>query len=173
MIKMFTTQLNGLFNRISSKEEFALEDGARLLAQGAIGEGKIYVKAFAELEAVTLEATKGAEPLTGAFPVKDLHEITSADRVLLFSRLSTDKEAVEFAKKLNEKNIEFVAVSGVVDSEESLQDLATIYIDTKLTKGMLPDENGNRVVFPGSMAGLFVYFAIKMALDEMLQEYQD
>ena len=33
MLKMFTTQLSGLFNRIFDKEELSIEDGARLLAQ--------------------------------------------------------------------------------------------------------------------------------------------
>ena len=35
MLKMFTTQLTGLFKRIEEKEEYSFEDGARLLAQGA------------------------------------------------------------------------------------------------------------------------------------------
>jgi hypothetical protein len=32
-MKMFTTQLTGLFKRIEEKEEFSFEDGARLLAR--------------------------------------------------------------------------------------------------------------------------------------------
>ncbi|MFL6556676.1 MAG: DUF2529 family protein, partial [Bacillus sp. (in: firmicutes)] len=34
MLKMFTTQLTGMFKRIEEKEEYSFEDGARLLAQG-------------------------------------------------------------------------------------------------------------------------------------------
>lgn len=33
MLKIFTTQLAGIFSRIQDKESEAIEDGARLLAQ--------------------------------------------------------------------------------------------------------------------------------------------
>ncbi|MEI5909060.1 DUF2529 domain-containing protein [Bacillus spongiae] len=171
MMKMFSTQLNGLFNRISSKGEFLIEDGARLLAQATVGEGRTFLKGFAELEGVVLEATSGAEPLKGAYPLKNIDELTSADRVLLFSRFSNDQDAVKLAYALQDRGVEFVAVSGKVEGEETLQNLATIHIDTMLTKGLLPDESGNRIGFPSSMAGLYIYFALKFTLDEMVEEY--
>ncbi|MGD6802276.1 DUF2529 domain-containing protein [Rossellomorea aquimaris] len=173
MIKMFTTQLSGLFNRIADKEEFSIEDGARLLAQASVGEGSIFIKGFAEMESVTLEAVYGREPLQGAKALAAVDDISEADRVLLISRFSIDEEAVSLAKQLVEKGIPFAAVSGVVSSEgDSLAELADIHIDTKLIKGMLPGEElGERVGFPSSMAALYVYFLIKFSLDEMLEEY--
>lgn len=62
MLKMFSTQLTGLFNRIQDKEEFSIEDGARLLAQAAVGDGSIYICGLKEMAAVEAEATEGAEP---------------------------------------------------------------------------------------------------------------
>ena len=62
MLKMFTTQLTGLFKKIAEKEEFSFEDGARLLAQGQT----IYLLGFKEMKAVEFEALEGAEPFKGA-----------------------------------------------------------------------------------------------------------
>ncbi|WP_044022855.1 DUF2529 domain-containing protein [Bacillus sp. SG-1] len=173
MIKMFTTQLSGLFNRIADKEEFSIEDGARLLAQATVGEGSIYIKGFAEMESVTLEALSGHEPLPSAKALTNADALTVADRVLLVSRFSTDEEAVALAKQLSDQGVAFTAISGAVSGEgESLTDLADIHIDTKLIKGMLPGEElGERVGFPSSMAALYIYYLIKFSLEEMLEEY--
>ncbi|WP_421382127.1 DUF2529 domain-containing protein [Bacillus salacetis] len=173
MIKMFTTQLSGLFGRIGDKEEFSIEDGARLLAQASVGEGHIYIKGFREMGSVTLEALYGQEPLESAKELHNVEDLTEADRVLLISRFSNDEDAVAMAKNLVDKGIAFTAISGVVkDDGESLADLADIHIDTKLIKGMLPGEElGERVGFPSSMAALYIYYLIKFSLEEMLDEY--
>lgn len=54
MLKMFSTQLTGLFNRLQEKEDFSIEDGARLLAQAAAGEGTVYIFGIKEMQAVAL-----------------------------------------------------------------------------------------------------------------------
>ncbi|MCP3739804.1 DUF2529 domain-containing protein [Rossellomorea sp. BNER] len=173
MIKMFTTQLTGLFNRIQTNEEFSLEDSARLLAQAAIGEGHIYIKGYKEMEAITLEALEGEEPLSNALRLEDPTALSEADRVLIVSRYSTDSEAVELAKELNQLGIPFVAVSGVTkEDDESLVDIADFHINTKVIKGLLPNELGERVGFPSSMAALYIYFAIKFTLEEILEEIE-
>ncbi|RLQ93488.1 DUF2529 domain-containing protein [Falsibacillus albus] len=173
MLKMFTTQMTGLFNRIHDKEEFQIEDGARLLAQAVVGEGKIYVKGFGEMGALELEAIQGAEPLTNAALLDDQTALTEADRVLIASRLSTDEEAMSLAKKLKEEGIPFAAISGAVKGVEGedLTSMADVHLDTKVIKGMLPDENGERIGFPSSMAGLYLYFGLKFTINEMLEEY--
>ncbi|MCA1065484.1 DUF2529 domain-containing protein [Rossellomorea sp. AcN35-11] len=174
MIKMFTTQLTGLFKRIYDKQEFQIEDGARLLAQAAIGEGNIYIKGFGEMEAVTAEALSGAEPLPSAKRYDPSVELTEADRVLLVTRFSTDEEAVLLGRKLSDEGVPFVAVSGLVEGEANLADTADIHLDTKLIKGMLPgDEIGERVSFPSSMAALYLYFVLGFGIREMLEEYEE
>jgi electron transfer flavoprotein alpha/beta subunit len=172
---MFTTQLSGLMNRIFDKEEFSIEDGARLLAQAAVGEGNIYICGFGEMEVVAIEALKGKEPLANAriLAADQLDELTSADRVLLVSRFSTDEDALQLGQQLVEKQIPFVAVSGAVssDSAKDLTTLADVHIDTKVIKSMLPDESGERVGFPATIAALYIYFCLKFTLEEMLNEY--
>ncbi|WML41668.1 DUF2529 domain-containing protein [Neobacillus sp. OS1-2] len=175
MLKMFTTQLTGIFKKIDEKEEFSFEDGARLLAQAPVGDGAIYLFGAKEMKAVEYEALEGAEPFTGAKPLSatSVEQLTDADRVVIFTRTSADVEAVALGKLLREKEIPFVAVSTVMDpeAEGNLAELADVHIDLRLTKGILPDEMGNRYGYPSGMAALFVYYGLKFTIDEMLAEY--
>lgn len=164
-MKMFTTQLTGLFKRIEEKAEFSFEDGARLLAQGQT----IYLVGFREMKAVEFEALEGAEPLKGA--LTNVDAATSADRVLLFTRTSADGDALELAAKLLEKDIPFVAVSTSV-SDGKLEEMADVHINLQLAKGLLPDDFGNRYGYPSSMAALYVYYGLKFTIDEILAEYE-
>ncbi|RJS60746.1 DUF2529 family protein [Bacillus sp. PK3_68] len=171
MLKMFTTQLNGLFQRIADKEAEQMEDGARLLAQAVIGEGRVYIKGFEEMKAVEAEATAGAEALSCFQSFEAADNITESDRVLLVSRFSHDSEAVALAAALEERGIPFVAIAGLVpEKEHSLHEKADVFINTKVTKGLLPDENGGRTGFPSSLAALYIYFSLKLTIDEILQE---
>ena len=173
MLKMFSTQLTGLFKRLQEKEEFSIEDGARLLAQAAAGQGTIYIFGTKEMNAIGLEAIYGEEPLQSAAFFTDKEELEAADRVLMVSRYSDDSEAVRVARQLQEKGIPFVAVSTVrgETDREGLDDMADVHIDLRMTKGLLPDELGNRVGFPTSMAALFIYFGLKFTIEEILEEY--
>jgi hypothetical protein len=42
-----------------------------------------------------------------------------------------------------------------------------------LTKGLLPDDFGNRYGFPSPMAGLFVYYGLKFTIEEIIAEYEE
>ena len=78
-----------------------IEDSARLLAQALIGDGFIYLYGTNEMDGVVTEALFGAEPMKQAkrlFENGKEAEVTSADRVLLISRFSTDEAVVEIAK---------------------------------------------------------------------------
>ncbi|WP_042463628.1 DUF2529 domain-containing protein [Neobacillus dielmonensis] len=174
MLKMFSTQLTGVFKKIAENEEFSFEDGARLLAQATAGDGYIYIFGAKEMRAVPAEAIDGAEPLRSAkeLTAENLSEVTDADRVLLFTRTSNDNDTVQLAERLAERRIPFVAVSTVLD-EGKLTELADVHIDLRLTRGLLPDETGGRFGIPASMAALFVYYGLKFTIDEILAEYEE
>jgi uncharacterized phosphosugar-binding protein len=178
MLKMFSTQVSGLFKKIMDGEEFSFEDSARLLAQASVGDGTIYIHGFGEMKGITAEAFEGAEPFPNGMPLYEkknkLASITNADRILLFSRYSNDYEALELAGHLREEGIPFIAVSTLVPSAEaSLDTLADVHIDLRLQKGLIPDDSGNRVGFPSLMAALFAYYGITFTLNEILQEYSE
>lgn len=177
MIKMFTTQLMGLLKKMSENEDYLVEDGARLLAQAAIGkETSIYIYASNEMTAVQAEALYGYEPLQNAKSLiddNDLSILTEADRVLLVTRYSNDPNAVKLALELSARGIPFVSISTAVNSElEDLTSLADIHIDLMLTKGLLPNEDGTRFGFPFSIVALYAYYMLKLTINEMLAEYE-
>lgn len=177
MMKIFTTQLQGLFTKINENEQMAIEDGARLLAQAAIGEGKIYIHGFAEMEAITLEATIGQEPLSSVARLfddkKQMVEVSTVDRVLLITRYSTDEDAVKLAQELMNKGIEIVAISALVATSDrpSLDNIADIHIDSKLVKPLIPHENGSRFGFPSIITALYAYHGLAFSIKEMVEEY--
>lgn len=173
MLKMFTTQLTGLFGRLQSKEEMEIENAARLLAQATVGDGSIYIKGFGEMAGVTAEAMQGEEPLEGVRELEDdLSGLTIADRVLLVTRRTTDPQALSFAEKLIEAEIPFAVIAGKVkDADGDLPEKADAFLNTQTVRGMLPDETGGRFGFPSLMAALYLYHGMKFVLDEILEDY--
>ncbi|WP_413057996.1 DUF2529 family protein [Sporosarcina sp. 179-K 3D1 HS] len=170
-MKILSTQVSGLLQRIVSNEEEAIEETARLLAQAAVGEGRVILAAFGEMEAVTFTALDGVEPFSGAVRYESGMAIESADRVWLLTRSVNDPSALELARSLAEQFIPFGALAAEKpDEDNELADLAYTYISTGLLKGLLPGENGERIVQPHALAALFIYEAVKLAYDEMLGE---
>ncbi len=95
-MKILTTQMGGLFQRIASNGEEAIEETARLLAQATIGEGRVILAGFGEMEAVIATALDGVEPFHGAVRYEKEMEIGSADRVWLLTRSASDEQALKW-----------------------------------------------------------------------------
>lgn len=166
---MLTTQLSGLLQQIANSEEENIEETARLLAQAAAREGTVFFAAFGEMKSISINAQLSAEPFPSMKIWSPEIELTSTDRVWILTRSCQDKDALDLAKKLNDEFIPFsVLAAEPIGEENLLGDLAYTYICTKLTKGLLPAEDGTRIVLPHALAGLFVYEAVKMKLNEML-----
>lgn len=161
-MKMLTTQLAGLFQRISQHEE-AIEETARLLAQAAIGEGTIFLAAFGEMKAVLPVALGEAEPLQSAAEWTPESIVMPEDRVWI---LSKNDEADELIGRLNDAHLPFALLLG--ETREGVEADASVSLGIK--KGLIPLDDGSRTVYPYAIGALFVYHAVKMAIDEMLAE---
>ncbi|ONK24993.1 hypothetical protein BLX87_02135 [Bacillus sp. VT-16-64] len=173
MLKMLSTQLIGVFSSVREKEEFPLEDGARLLAQAAVGEGSIFIKGYGEMEGVVMNALNGPEPMKKTKKLEQSSQLSHTDRVIVFTRLSDDQDALSLGKTLAEKGIPFVSVAGTVkDGAECLSQLADIHINTHVIKPILPAEDGSRVCIPSLMSALYIYYGLKFNIDDMLEEYK-
>lgn len=169
-MKMLTTQLNGLLDRIAKNNEDSIEETARLLAQATVGEGRIIIAAFDELKAVHTVATMSENPLVGAIAYQSELSIGHADRVWIFTRSVNDPRALELARNLAEVFIPFAVVAPEKETDHELFDLAMTSISTGLLRGLLPGENGERIVEPHALAALFIYEAVKISYDEMLED---
>lgn len=170
MSKILTTQLNGVLQRIAQNEEEAIEETARLLAQAGIGVGNVYFACFGEMQVVELNALNGVERFTKLKPWTKDTVLDETDRLCIFTRSAHDVEALTLAQKLNDHFIPFAAVaSELANAENPLAELAYTFISTRIRGGLLPNDLGERIVVPHAIAALFVYEAVKMAYDEMLQ----
>lgn len=170
-MKMLTTQIAGLLQRIASNHEEEIEDTARLLAQAVVGDGRVVLVGTNELNGIVINAIEGAESFTNATRFSRDLELGTMDRVWLFTRTSVDIEALEIARDLAKKNVAFAVVASEKPTEENeLSELADIYISTGISKGLLPNDEGGRVVEPHLLASLFVYEAVKLSFDEMLMD---
>ncbi|WP_214480894.1 DUF2529 family protein [Bacillus sp. SM2101] len=177
MLKIFTTQLSGIFTKIINNEEFQIEDGARLLAQAKFGDGSIYLHGVNEMEAISIESSIGAEPLLHIKELPSINHFNSlneTDRVLLITRFSTDEAAINIALALRKRGIPTVAICNVAtpDNDEiTLSNIADIVIDTKLAKPLITNSDGTRFGFPTTMIALFTYHALAYTMQEILDEY--
>lgn len=161
-MKMLSTQLAGLFQRIAKQEE-AIEETARLLAQAAIGEGTIFLAAFGEMKSVLPAALEGLEPLPSAREWTPQSIVMPEDRVWIFAKNS---EADELIGRLNDAHLPFAVLVG--ETREEIE--ADAFLSLGIQKGLIPLDDGKRTVFPHAIGALFVYHAVKMAIDEMLEE---
>jgi hypothetical protein len=178
MMKIFTTQLTGHFNRILDQEDMNIEESARLLAGALIGEGTLYIYGCKELHGVVLEALTSTEPLVRAEALLDeagqIKTLSPEDRVLLFTYRSTDEEAISIAKKLSDQGIQTVGVSALIKNADSgLQKITDLHVDTKLRQPLIPGDDGERYGFPALMTSLYVYYALSFTIKEILTEYED
>ncbi|MBB3908280.1 DUF2529 domain-containing protein [Anoxybacteroides rupiense] len=177
MMKVFSTQLTGYFKKLAEQEEMAIEDGARLLAQALIGDGRILIHGFDEMESVALTAIKGAEMLPKAAPLMKhgtiRADMNETDRVLLITRFSNDERAIALTEQLIQQNIPVVAISAAVPQEPSLADVADVHIDSKLVKPLIPKDDGTRFGFPAVMMALFAYYCLFFTIHEIFEEYNE
>jgi len=176
-MKIFSTQLQGIFSKIAEQEELIIEDSARLLSQAISSDGTVYIHGFEEMEAISIEAIHGTEPLPSTkrlFENQRMAPLTELDRVLLISRFSTDEKTIALAEELAKKGIATVAISAVVkDSSNSLEQIVDFHIDSKLLKPLIPDDDGSRYGFPSIMTALFAYYNLAFTIRETIKEYQE
>jgi uncharacterized phosphosugar-binding protein len=175
-VKIFATQTIGFLQKIAAEEELALEDGARLLAQAVIGDGRILLHGFHEMEAVVIEALYGPDPLPKAARLMEngrlRDDIDETDRVLLIARFSNDKDAISLAERLKEQGLEIAAISAVVkDEQPSLVDIVDVHIDSKLLKPVIPKDDGSRIGMPTVITASFAYYCLLLTMDDILEEY--
>ncbi|HWI47102.1 MAG TPA: DUF2529 family protein [Rummeliibacillus sp.] len=169
MLKMLSTQVGGLLQRVATNQEEAIEESARLLAQAGVGNGVVYFACFDELQAIEINALNAAEPFKKLRRwTKDV-EIADLDRVCIFTRHANHPDALALAHTLYDDFIPFAVVASEKEEDAGeMADLAYTYISLGINKGLLPNELGERIVLPHTMAALFIYEAIKMSYDEML-----
>ncbi|MED0682049.1 DUF2529 domain-containing protein [Bacillus altitudinis] len=176
MLKIFTTQLSGIFSRIGDKQAEAIEDGARLLAQAVVSGHAVYFHGKNELAAVVLEASESKEPFPGAkvLPLdqKERSLLHPSDRVLLFYSDPEDQEIQSLVKELHEQGTPIVGVGPAQKETSFIEEHCDVHIDFQLKKPLVPAEDGTRFGYPALMTCLYVYHALSFTVKEIVEEYE-
>ncbi|GAF21489.1 MULTISPECIES: DUF2529 family protein [Shouchella] len=170
MDKIYTTQLIGLLKKINDTQPDELENAARLLSQSIMANGTIYVKGIAELKALEYATTASFESLPNGV-IYSKQSFSSTDRFLLFSPDASDSETKELLKVCNEESVPVVLiVTGAYGGSEVDADSL---IELGLTKGLTPNEQGERVGHPGLIATLFMYNQLYLNTLDIVNELKD
>ncbi|KGX86470.1 DUF2529 family protein [Pontibacillus litoralis] len=171
MLKMFSTQLTGTFQRINEKQGNHIEDAARALAQAIVGDGHIYVCGTGEMVALHDEIEQGAEKLPKTSIFREGLTLTPLDRVIVASRHANDEAAIKLTKHIQAQGAEVIQISSTTKEDNPLQQLANYHIDTQMTGPMLPFDM-ERIGFPTLMGMLYVYHALYLTTKEIISEYE-
>ncbi|MGG1572928.1 DUF2529 family protein [Fictibacillus sp. NRS-1165] len=176
MLKIFATQLSGIFSKIQQDNEFAFEDGARLLAQTVLSQGTVYFTGKDEMKAVCAEGLLGQEAFSNAkhLDASEISGLTSVDTVIASARFHNDEPTISLLREIKqhtEANTIFLA-SRKEKGEEAVP-FSDVFIDLMVKRGLVPTENGERIGMPSAMAGIFAYHALFITAKEILEEYED
>lgn len=163
MIKIFNTQLNGIFNEINAQEE-ELDIASRLLAQAVAGEGKIYVKGFGDLKYFEDFTTMSEEALFEAEKLITESVIDRTDRVLIMADYYDDA-VKEYIEDFEQKDIDYVLVCNKNDAVTSRN-----FIDLCTPRAIVPAEDFSRIITPHVMAMNYIYYIIYAGMKELLDE---
>ncbi|MBG9785175.1 DUF2529 family protein [Shouchella lehensis] len=170
MDKIYTTQLIGLLKKINDTQLDELENAARLLSQSIMANGTIYVKGIAELKALEYATTASYESLPNG-EIYSNQTLSSVDRFLLFSPDASDFETTKLLKDCSEAGVPVVlmitedCICNEIDADS--------VIELGLTKGLTPNEHGERIGHPGLIATLYMYNQLYLNTLDIVNELKD
>lgn len=170
MLKIFTTQLFGVFRKIQEQEEDRIEDCGRLLAQTIIGDGTIYIKGLDGMDAIEGVIMNSNEKLPAIQSYHDKVDLKPEDCLLIFARTADDERLLKSLDVAHSSGASVLSVGAVKEDKPSENE--EFHIDMKILNGLVPDDEGNRVGYPPVMCGLYVYYALFFTVSEMLEEYE-
>ncbi|WP_185819955.1 DUF2529 family protein [Salibacterium salarium] len=173
-MKVFATQLQGVFNKILEEEEESVENGSRLLAQGPGGTGKLLISGTSSMEgnAVTLAGHPDAPADTKMRRI-DEHTIPEPiDRVLLLAEKEESLTSMLTTLKQNEVPVVVIAPFPEEDGGVELEP-TDVWLQTHVKGGIVPDVNGDRIGSPSALSTLFAGQLLFLNMKEMLEEELD
>lgn len=173
MLKIFNTQLNGIFSKIDAQEE-EIEIASQLLMQAAGGQGNILIHVCGETKYFSTYMIDSEEKLPNAKLIESIDEISkidTTDRVLLISPFFTD-ELLSWIEKLNEHDIDFVVISNK-DKEHKTHESLMHFIDLSTPRSIVPTADFSKIITPHIMALNYIYYIMYAEMYEITQDLEE
>lgn len=172
-MKMYITQLRGVFETISRDNEEALEETGRRLAQSLVSGGKIYVHGWSDFSSVVHEATASPNALPGIQPLFDEKgqraALSEQDTVLLFTPTGFEDEALNLAQTSRPLEVVLIGVSFKNESP-SFEEAWDVHLTLPPAEPLIPFTDTKKMGVPSSLAALFLYQLIFFSAMEILEE---
>ncbi|WLD93191.1 DUF2529 family protein [Alkalihalobacillus sp. AL-G] len=169
MLKIFTTQLFGVFRNIQEKNEEVLEDCSRLLAQTITADGTVFVEGLDELEAVSVAAITSEETLPSIAPFDSKTVLEPQDCLIVFAKTTDDERLKQLVEVAGANGASIISIGAMIEEKGFIN--TDFHIDTTLLTGLVPTDEGDRSGYPVVMCTLYVFHALVFTTREMLEEY--
>jgi len=172
MLKIYLTQLKGLLQKIIDKQEERFEDAARLLAQAVVSDGSIYFYGFDEMRMLAPEVLEGANSLIKAHELAPNNlRLLPMDRVILITGSDDDERATILAKQITHTGAMTIGLSTMMQPEpQSFSNAVNLHINLQSKRALIPEDDGNRIGQPNTIAALFAYHCLFLTLHEVLED---
>ncbi|MFC0186955.1 DUF2529 family protein [Fictibacillus aquaticus] len=170
MLKIFSTQLAGIFQNIEKSSEEAVEDAARLLAQSLVSDGTVYFHGTDEMMAVAYEGVTGPNAIPSSHFYDEKTALTAMDTVIVSARFAACEKSAAIAGAAREAGTRTIFI-GAAEKGTDLDSLPyDVVLDTKAVRGLIPQDDGTRTALPSAICGLYVYQALHITVSEYLEE---
>lgn len=171
MLNIFNTQLQGIFQHITSQET-AIEDSARIMAQSILGDGAIYM--YTDDEALLTEAQQTYDALPDMQPLtaQNANHLTSLDTALFFIEDEHEEETDHLLERTKASGASLLLILPSETSATYRTAQADVTIETSLTTPLIPMDH-RRIGYPRTLVQLYVYEALYVTLQDILSEYDD
>ncbi|QKS72785.1 DUF2529 family protein [Paenalkalicoccus suaedae] len=164
-MKIFDTQLKGLLQKLDQFEE-DFEDASRMLAQSILGDGAVYWYTEEELDGIFLQTQMGTDAITKSARIEECTEAHPIDTALFFAKSGESEELRAALEKVaGMTTIVFAPKAGAATEG------ASFVIETGVTRGLIPMEDGSRVGEPHLLMALQAYYRLYFLVTEILEEY--
>lgn len=173
-MKIFATQLQGVFQKIMEQEEEAIENGARLAAQGPAGTGRLLIYAAPPMRGNAVNLASHPDAPAQTIQVIDTVEFKPepVDRAIILAEKEEEEYLHSTIELLQSSDVPVVVIAPFTEEEGGMTlEPTDVWIHTHVHGGLVPDEHGNRIGHPSALSTLFVgqllYLNIKELLDEL------
>lgn len=176
-MKMYITQLRGVFEQISQENDDQLEEAGRRLAQSIASQGKIVILSVGNHTHIIREAMESANalPKTITFDQLDSEglELQAIDTLFLFVSKGKSDEALKYLDSLGSTDVQVI---GILTKDDDIPKALSDRLDTSLfvpqSGPLIPFNDSDKIGNPESLAELYLYHLIYFSVMEILDEQE-
>ncbi|WEG13091.1 DUF2529 family protein [Pullulanibacillus sp. KACC 23026] len=171
-MKMYITQLRGVFEKVSQENEDVLEEAGRRLAQTIASDGQIFVHDFSPIPLLSMEATKSENTLPNVQPLLNdeaTKQLSERDLLLLYLQKDYEDEAIRLIKSVKPSGAQIIGILSA-DIIDPFGDLFDACLTVPVSEPLIPFDDFGKMGHPESLTLLFTYHLLYFSVMEIVSE---